>query len=241
MYGLGVTETARDERDEYAEWRRSMFGEPYLVWHDGADFGELLRRAGSGEAQARRVGEMLALGLRGADPLAARSIAALAGDGVVLAGAEALLRDALVAAEDTPDTFLLAVARALRVLTGDEAWVAPIIRVLAEGSHWSSRIDAALALREVDPTPGVLDALTRAMTNPEYLVRYHAAETMLSHAYRTNVDISSRSALFAKICNKTDSGPADWQHVAQTLAAECTWRIERRRAAAEASAADEQG
>ena len=231
-----------DAHAEWADWRESVFGEPYLVWHDGADFGELLRRAGAGEAEARRVGEMLALGLRELDPLAARSIGVLAGDdGVAVAGAETLLRDAFVVAAETPDKFLIAVAQALRTVTGDEAWVASIIRVLAEGSHWGTRIDAALALRDVDPSAEVVDALTRAVTDPEYLVRYHAAETMLRHAYRTNVEISNRPALFAKICNKTGSGPADWQDVARTLAAECVPRIERQRAAAEASAADEQG
>ena len=227
MYRLGV---AKSEGEEWADWRRSVFGEPYLVWHDGADFGELLRRARSSDIEARRVHAMLALGLDEADPLAANSIAVLAEGGAVPTDAEALLSDALVAAEATPNRFLTALARALRAVTGDETWTTPLIlRVLAEAPDWSSRIDAALGLRHVDPTPEVLDALTRALTDPEYLVRYHAAETMLRHAYRTDVEISGRRALFAKLRNSEQDGPADWQDMAQTLAAECIPRIERER------------
>jgi len=55
---------------KWDEFRRETFGEPYLVWHEGADFDSLLRRW---QEQPRLVSAMLRLGLSGADPGAAQA------------------------------------------------------------------------------------------------------------------------------------------------------------------------
>jgi len=57
---------------EWEQWRRGMFGDPYIVWHDGPDFTALLHAARS---NAESVTRMLAAGISAGDPLAAESLA----------------------------------------------------------------------------------------------------------------------------------------------------------------------
>lgn len=46
---------------EWTQWRREVFGDPYLVWHDGPDFAVLLAMARS---DLEAVGRMLAAGVQ---------------------------------------------------------------------------------------------------------------------------------------------------------------------------------
>ncbi|GIG99994.1 HEAT repeat domain-containing protein [Plantactinospora mayteni] len=187
---------------EWQHWRRGVFGDPYLVWHDGPDFTWLLTVAGD---EPEVVARMLGAGIAERDPLAAQSIATLAGDGLAPPDAEALLRAALPGASGT---FKVRVAQALHVLTGDEAWAEPVVSVLADGAHWGDRIDAAMALAGFAPTPGLVDALAAAVRERHYLVRYHAANTLLRYAGR-RPDISDHPTLFGLICSGNDDPEPD--------------------------------
>lgn len=162
-----------------------MFGDPYLVWHDGPDFRHLL------SLPSREVARMLPAGIDAQDPVAALSILALAEQGRAPEDAETWLRAAAPAATRT---FLVRVAQAMRALTGDESWARPIASVLASSEFWSVRIDAALALATFTPTAELVQDLGRAVRDPEYLVRYHSANTLAGYAGR-RVD----TALFRKI------------------------------------------
>src|SRR6185369_16849084 len=82
---------------EWVPWRQVVFGDPYLVWHDGPDFTELIARSRDDPAA---VWATLRLGLAARDPLAAQAVAALAREGLASAEAEGALRQALPAAED---------------------------------------------------------------------------------------------------------------------------------------------
>ncbi|MEN3612184.1 hypothetical protein AAH979_21850 [Plantactinospora sp. ZYX-F-223] len=194
--------------EKWPDWRRDVFGDPYLVWHDGPDFTRLLTVA---RDEPDVVARMLDAGMAARDSLAAESIAALAGDGLAPPGAEALLRAALPAASGT---FLVRVAQALRVLTGDESWAEPVASVLAEGAHWGDRIDAAIALAGFAPTPRLVDALALAVRERHYLVRYHAANTLLRYAGR-RPEVSTHPALFALIRSGDDDTEPDTEVTAQ--------------------------
>ena len=177
--------------DAWTQWRNDVFGDPYLVWHDGPEFTELIRLAG---AAPEEVARMLAAGIDARDPVAASSLAVLAGGGLAPAGAEALL---LAAVPDATDTFLVRVAQALHALTGDESWAAPVASVLTSDAFWGVRIDAAIALAGFIPTAELIEALGRGVLDAEYLVRYHCANTLRRYAGRTR-DISELR-LFDKI------------------------------------------
>lgn len=183
------------------QWRDGVFGDPYLVWHEGPDFTELLALA---RAEPGEVAGMLAAGLDAADPVAAVSYAALADEGLAPEGAEALLR---AAAAGATGTFLVRVAQALHRVTGDESWAAPVASVLASDLFWGARIDAAMALTRFAPTGPSIEALGDGVRCAEYLVRYHCANTLLRYAGGTR-DVGDLRGLFAGITDGGDHGAA---------------------------------
>ena len=201
--------------DDWAQWRRSVFGDPYLVWHDGPDFTALLRAGGSDlEAVAR----ILVAGINAGDPLAAQSIAVLAGSGLTPEGSQTLLRAAIAGASGT---VLVRLAQALYALTADQSWANPIASVLSAAGHWGERVDAAIALAEFEPTRHLIQALARAICDPDYLVRYHAANTLLRYAGRTQ-KVSDLPEIFTKISTPAAGQPsaadqAAWQNAADQL------------------------
>ncbi|GAB3411234.1 hypothetical protein [Flindersiella endophytica] len=197
---------------DWSVWRDGVFGDPYLVWHDGPDFHYLAMTA---HDDLDQVSTMLALGIKERDPLAAQSIAALAGAGITIDGAEALLRSAVPTAGGT---FLVRLAEALRAVTGDQAWSGPIVSVLTSSrdADWYPRLDAARALAGFRPTSDLVQALGHGVCDPEYLVRYHSANTLLRYAGRAG-QISDHKELFGLITS--DSDRDSWQSAAVRLTA----------------------
>src|SRR5262245_24597708 len=196
---------------DWSVWRDGVFGDPYLVWHDGPDFQYLVMTA---DDDLDQVSTMLALGIEARDPLAAQSIAALADAGIVMEGAEALLRSAVPVAGGT---FLVRLAEALRTLTGDQAWGGRIVAVLtSRDEDWYPRLDAAIALSGFTPTPDLVHALGQGVCDPEYLVRYHSANTLLLYAGQ-DAQIAEHKELFGLITSDTD--PKSWQSASERLTA----------------------
>lgn len=193
---------------DWTRWRNDVFGDPYLVWHEGPEFTELRRRAATAPEEVTR---MLAAGVAAEDPVAASSIAVLADDGQAPDGAEALL---LAAVPGATGTFLVRVAQALHALTGDESWSGPVVSVLMSGEFWGVRIDAALALAGFAPTAELIDVLGRGVRDDEYLVRYHCANTLRRYAGRKR-DVSELT-LFEKISGRVDGD----EHAARAEAAD---------------------
>lgn len=158
---------------EWSDFRLDAFGEPYMVWHDGPDFSVLRERWRTDSVLVER---MLRLGLAEDDPLAAEAVGEL---GLTAFAPE--LEDLVLRSSDTTRVRL---ATALRVLTGDQRWSRVLVEVLLGRDHWSTRLDAAIALRHFAPTMELIAALVRGVEDPEYLVRYHAANSLLAWAGR---------------------------------------------------------
>jgi HEAT repeat protein len=200
---------------EWVSWRQVVFGDPYLVWHDGPDFTGLIARC---RANPAGVWATLQIGLAASDPLAAQSVTALAREGLTPAEAEAALRHALPAAEGA---FRVRIAQALGVITDRQEWAEEILPVLAGAGPWGPRIDAATVLAEFTPTPQLVEALAAAVQDEEYLVRYHAADTLLIYSGRVG-DVSRYPALFRKIMSPRDDVPdagdrERWREAAREL------------------------
>jgi hypothetical protein len=193
----------------WAEFSRETFGDPYLVWHDGADFRSLHSRW---QDQPAVVGEMLRLGLSGADPVAAQAICYLAGHGADVSELGGRLREALPQAQGT---FRVRVAQALFVLTHDQDFAGPICQVLTGNDHWSEKIDAAIALNAFAPVIRVVQALAHGVQDEQYLVRRHSAQTLLTLAGR-HTTIEKVPDLWAKIRGGSD--PRAWRQAAIELA-----------------------
>lgn len=193
----------------WADFRQAVFGDPYMVWHDGADFSALTRLARS---EPERVAEMLRAGIGEQDPVAAQSVATLAAEGVAPQGFQAVLTGALPAAVGS---FRVDVACALAALTGDQAWAREILPVLLGGSFWGERLDAAMALARFTPTPELVDALARAVTDEEYLVRYHASATLLRYAGQGG-ELTDHPEVFSRITGD-EAGDAAGRYEAAAL------------------------
>jgi len=197
---------AADEPDvseaEWKAWRKAVFGDPYMVWHDGADLRCLRAPV---ERDLPKVDRQLVAGLRAHDPLAAQSIEFLAREGRLPERAAALLPDmAAVAAGE----FLIRVAETLYVLTGNDSWADPIAAELASASFWGVRQQAASALVLFAPTGRLVRALGQAVRDKEYLVRYHAANTLLQYAGR-NITIENVPEIWPMITSPA-RGRASW-------------------------------
>ncbi len=190
------------------EFSREMFGDPYLVWHDGADFGSLFRRW---QDQPQLVATMLQLGVSSADPVAAEAITYLHHRGADLTEIGSALRAAL---PDASATFRVRVAEALFTLTRDQRSAAPICDVLTGQSFWGDKIDAAVALSAFAPTAQVIQALGQGVQDLEYLVRRHSAQTLLTLAGK-HTRIEKDPDLWADI---KDSSPRAWRKAAAELA-----------------------
>jgi hypothetical protein len=174
--------------------RERLFGTPYEVWHDGVHEGQI-DLADPAELRAA-----LPEGLAAGDWVAAVAVRRLADPALL----------PLVAARlgIGGGRFAVEAARAIVALGGDrEAATAWVVGALGWGG-WPDRLDVTMGLRHL-PGEGVIEALLAAVKDdPEYLVRYHAAESLLHLGEVTPTDISLHPAIFSDLVAGADEEPA---------------------------------
>ena len=203
-------------QQSWDDFRLEAFGEPYMVWHDGPDFSAFQQRVRDDITTVERV---LLEGLASDDPLAAQAVAqSQLGDDVN----QRLLPVLTAALERTNGTFRVSVAQALIHITHDESFAAAIADVLAGTGFWSNRIDAAMALSHVTPTLELVAALMRGAHDPDYLVRYHSANSLLRYAGDSR-DISELADEFDQLT--AENAPDQWALVAAGLAGAASARV----------------
>ncbi|MDQ5824644.1 MAG: HEAT repeat domain-containing protein [Chloroflexota bacterium] len=145
----------------------SFFGDPYMAWHDGLDLEALLALEGEEREEAER---LLLDGLSTSDYRPARGLEALRSQQSV-----APLKARLKTARGTD---LINTARALWEIERYPRAAEVLITVLHAAPFWGERVDAAIALKMVK-TPASIDALWKALDDPEALVRHHAVASLL--------------------------------------------------------------
>jgi hypothetical protein len=195
----------------WADFRREVFGEPYMVWHDGPMFDEIARVYRDDPELVLR---MLRAGLSEGDDVAAQAARNLEPTEEQLPAIVALLEAALPTAGGGARS---EIATSLHALGGPGELAQHVVDVLLGPDHWSVRIDAAMQLAHFAPTPDLVAAAAAGVSDPEYLVRYHSANTLLRWAGRDGV-ISDDPELFALLVD--DGGPDGWAEAAGRLAAE---------------------
>ncbi|MDJ0497153.1 MAG: hypothetical protein QNJ89_04935 [Acidimicrobiia bacterium] len=205
-------------------WRHEVFGDPYMVWHDGPDFRGLFALCDQDAAQVDR---MLRAGVEARDSLAAEAIGQLEPEMPVPRA-----RAALVTAEVAPaGDFALRRAETLFALTGEVRHREDMVAILTGGDHWGVRLRAAIALGKLQPTAELIDALERGAADVEYLVRYHSANSLLGYAGQT-ADIANHP-LFAAIATPREDRMIEaadskaWAEAAEELAAAARAALQR--------------
>ncbi len=176
--------------DDWARYRLETFGDPYLVWHDGADFGRFEERARADPETSLR---MLLVGIAGRDCLAAEAVLH-----VPLASAahrRAVESLAAAVASPEPDGFRIAAAASLVQLTGERQAVAVLVDAVTGDPSRANRMSAALALRRLGPHDDSVEALEAGVADADYLVRYHCAEALL-HYRPVPESLGDRGELF---------------------------------------------
>ena len=200
----------------WPEYRLEAFGEPYMVWHDGPDYSELERRW---RADSAFVEALLMQGLAERDPLAAQAVARLP----LRDEAHARFIEALASGlGQSPVGFHLRAAEALFLLTGSQQWGDEIVLVLLGAGFWGDRLDAAIALAAFEPTVPLITALAHGVQDPDYLVRYHSANTLLQFGGRAPA-IAADDTLFSLI--RSDRAPAKWESASVELTAEAMAKL----------------
>ncbi len=196
---------------EWADFRLEVFGEPYMVWHDGPDFDEIARRYAADPAG---VLALLELGIGENDSVAAQACRELEPAPEQVPAIVALLEEALPASYGATRTELAASLHALGGSADDMG--AEIARVLRSPDHWGVRLDAARRLAAFAPTPDLVAAAADGVRADDYLVRFHSANTLLHWAGRSD-DISDDDELFGLLVD--DAGSEGWARVAERLVA----------------------
>ena len=203
-----MTEVPAGDPD-WATYRQEAFGEPYMVWHDGPDFAEFRDRFA---ADPDLVTRLLRAGIAEGDALAAQTPREL----TLTEGQRTTFVEMLTEALPTANGGVrLEAGATLFALTGDPGWSAPVVEVLDSALFWGVRIDAAIRLKAFPPTPSLVASAARGVRDPEYLVRYHSANTLLRWAGRTE-EVSDDEELFALLVDS--AGAEGWATAADRLA-----------------------
>lgn len=174
--------------DTYRQWKEKLFGSDYMIWHDGLYERGVSALRGAAREEAVR---MLRVGLAYDDAYAAQALAAM-DERDATEDVRALLPRVSGGAR-------VRVALALFRLAADPAMAAEIGAVLAPSAlPWGERIDAAIALRDFTDDASER-ALLAAIDDDEYLVRYHACNSLLVRWRVKPSDISQHRDIFPLI------------------------------------------
>lgn len=181
----------------YRAFKESTFGSEYMIWHDGLYTGAVTGLKGEARAHALA---MLRFGLSIGDAHAAEALAAMGDDGA---------RDAMLASlSDADSAAVVRTALAAHALRAAPALASHLVRVLESREPWSVRIDAAIGLRHFNGDDDERALLDRVAHDAEYLVRYHACESLLARWKETRRDISKHAAIFALIAVPSEGAPS---------------------------------
>lgn len=183
-------------RERWRGWKEATFGSEYMIWHDGLDVGAVTRLTGAARAEALG---LLALGIELGDAHAAEALAAL-GDAASVPALRALLPTLYGASR-------VKVAVALHRLAPDESLAVELIGVMHSPIFWGDRLEAARDLRLFTCPEAEAALLSTVAHDPEYLVRYHASDSLLVRYGVTPADIAQHKALFADICGPRGDAP----------------------------------
>ncbi len=187
------------EHEAWLAWKTRTFGDGYHIWHEGLDLAAVTRLRGSARAAALT---MLRRGLALGDPHAARALAAL-DDPADLPAVRAHL-------ERSSGAELAWLVATMHERRREPALARRIFTVLQtidpKDTTGSGRLEAAIVLRHFagpEVGPEVEAALLGALTDPAYLVRYHASESLLA-LWRVNPPtIADHPDIFAELRDDT--------------------------------------
>jgi hypothetical protein len=155
-------------KDDYYQWKHTVFGSEYMIWHDGLPVGAVKTLTGDARLRALR---MLFMGVELGDSHAATALASM-GDASATAEMRAQLRQST---GESKVNFALAI----NGLSPDDSLASELIEVLNSPSDQFVQMSAAIGLRQFSDSVSERALLDAVEQNGRYLVRYHASESLL--------------------------------------------------------------
>ncbi|MFW9926080.1 MAG: HEAT repeat domain-containing protein [Candidatus Thorarchaeota archaeon] len=153
---------------EWEYFMENYYGDPYMMWHDGIDEKSVTYLKGEEREKAE---DMLIESLAEGNYYAAKGLRELR--------SEKAIPTLVMNLFSGSGTLTVEIAVALCMIKDTLDYVPHIINVMKNHVFWTSRMDAARALRRF-PTEEVVEALYETVAkDPDYLVRNHASETIL--------------------------------------------------------------
>lgn len=181
--------------ETWENFRERVLGNAYMIWHDGG-VDEYFVARNFAKEDPTHIEEMLKIGLAQDDYIAIEGIKLLKDPKWY-----PLLRDALLVSSPRTQVWI---ATYLEEACPQEDYSSPMLKLLDSPSSFA-RMDSAIALRHFR-NPAVLPALLRAVrTDPEYLVRYHAANSYLTLREIQPVEIFDHPTIFELLTNSANS------------------------------------
>ncbi|MBN2229254.1 MAG: HEAT repeat domain-containing protein [Candidatus Thorarchaeota archaeon] len=175
----------------------NFFGNPYMMWHDGINPKSVCYLKGE---ERDRAEIMLIESMEDGSHYAAMGLRELKSQKAIPIMKELLKK--------VGSDLKIQIALALNTIEDTTEYVPDIIDVLQYNGSPYVRLKAAMVLRNY-PTIEVIESLFTAIEkDPDYLVRYHASESLLHiHGFRPN--ISEYKEIFHLICVEFDSDHPD--------------------------------
>ena len=196
-------------RPEWQSWKEDAFGSEYMIWHDGLDVDAVARL--KGEARERGL-EMLRLGLALGDAHAAQALAAC--------GDVSRLDEMRAQMAEAQGSSRVKVALGIHKVAPETALAAEPVGVLQRHPWWGDRIDAAMGLRHFSGAADESALLDTVSGDPDYLVRYHASDSLLVRWGVTPADVSGHKDIFRDICGPREGSPGPEDFARFSLARE---------------------
>lgn len=198
--------------ESYEDFSVRMFGTPYMVWHDGPDTSSLARLQSPEERE--HAFQMLLKGMAQQDGVAIEGLG-------VLDAERALPYVKKLRPDLTNQGIVVAYVQFMKKFDPTcevDDLVNLLVHVVNHGGF--TALDAIIALRQVPTAHSVKTLLSLVEKSSEYLVRYHAANSLLHIAGVAPSSIDQHPALFESIRGPSEGGaqPEDYARYAEAAA-----------------------
>lgn len=181
----------------YYEWKRQTLGSDREIWHDGLDTGALTRLS----VIARQTAvAYLEYGMSLSDPHAAEAMAAM-----TETHRRADILTMLERSGDAAERVQLALAA--HQLAPDPTLAYELQQALRD-ADWATRIKAAIGLRHFQGHTDEAALLDAIAADPEYLVRYHAAESLLARWRVSPAELAAHRQILELLVDPPEGPPA---------------------------------
>ena len=183
---------------DYDNFIEDVFGTPYMIWHDGLNINAI---SGIPSEKKEEALSWIKFGIENNDAVAAEAASQLYNPEIV-----SLLEEKYLVANGD---FLVKTALTLKTIKNDDSYAKRLLEVHNLNNFWGIALNFTIALRHFN-YPGIDNFLLKVIEqHPDYLVTYHACESLLSLHHIRPSCIGDHPEIFPKILEKKEEESDD--------------------------------